>query len=548
MQRSNKHLMDRQRRNSGRRAAAVAAAAVTSVALAAGGAYASNSGARAAGRAVAKAAAGQTLTIQFTPPVSLNPALGGTSQSYIDFGALDYDSLIYQESNGSYVGDLATKWGYAPKSKNEIFDMTLRSGVHFSDGSLMTPQSVVNSIKYFKSANGPQAAYLATLTSITATGANTVQMKFAAPAPDLPFLLDQYQDVGQIIGPQGIASPASLATSSDGAGPYELNANQTVTNSSYVFDENPHYWNPKAVHYSTVIVKVITDPQTAVSSAASGQVQALTFLPPQVLAPAKTAGLTAYAEPFSIASLILMGRSEAGSPLKKMQVREAINDAVDRAALAKGLGGSAAVPTDEVSLPGTTGYDPGLGKLYSYNPKTAKKLLASAGYPHGFTLQVLDTLALDPNGDIGAELKSELGAIGITVQITETPSPAQFVPAALSKKYSAVIWPISQDGYGFPYSVEFGLAPFTNVFGSTSAALNALLGTAATATTSAAQTAAYEKVNDFLVGNAWYCPLYGLDSVVAFSSSVKNVQAPTLDNTTVDPVSPIASQSWYPAS
>jgi len=36
--------------------------------------------------------------------------------------------------------------------------------------------------------------------------------------------------------------------------------------------------------------------------------------------------------------------------------------------------------------------------------------------------------------------------------------------------------------------------------------------------------------------------------VVAFSSSVKNVQAPTLDNTTVDPVSPIASQSWYPAS
>jgi hypothetical protein len=44
---------------------------------------------------------GDTLTLQFTPPVSLNPALGGTAESDVVFGALDYDSLIYQTGNGS---------------------------------------------------------------------------------------------------------------------------------------------------------------------------------------------------------------------------------------------------------------------------------------------------------------------------------------------------------------------------------------------------------------------------------------------------------------
>jgi ABC-type transport system substrate-binding protein len=83
---------------------------------------------------------GQTLTVQFTPPVSLNPALEGTSQSDIDFGRLDYDSLIYQLPNGSYVPDLATSWGYVSGSQNEKFTMTIRGGVQFSDGSPVTPR------------------------------------------------------------------------------------------------------------------------------------------------------------------------------------------------------------------------------------------------------------------------------------------------------------------------------------------------------------------------------------------------------------------------
>jgi peptide/nickel transport system substrate-binding protein len=517
-----------------------AAATVVTVALAAcgGGSSPGASGTAASGTSSASGASSaaptgivaQTLTLQFNEPVSLNPALGGTSESDVAFGALDYDSLIYQEGNGTFVPDLATSWGYAAGSANKVFNLTLRSGVHFSDGSLLTPASVVNSLEYFKKAGGPQASYLAALTSAKASGANTVQLTFAAPEPDLPFLLSQYQNIGQIIGPKGIASPASLTTSSDGAGAYVLDGAQSVTNSSYAFTLNKHYWNPSAVHYRTVNIKVITDPETAISAAQTSQVDALLSMPATSSKTATADGLKTFNEPFSIASLILMGRSDASSPLSNLKVRQAINDAVDRKDLATGLGGGAAIATDEFAIPGATGYDPALADTYAYD--TAKA----------------NTLALDANGNIGASLKTELAAIGINVELTETPSPAQFIPAALSKQYDAVIWPLSQNGGGFYYAVQFAMAPFTNVFGSTSTTLNQLMATAGGDSSTTAAAADYQKVNDYLVSNAWFVPLFSLSATMVVGSGVANIQTPSAANTTIDPVAPDAALSWYPAS
>jgi peptide/nickel transport system substrate-binding protein len=498
-------------------------------------------------RRVAGSTSGATLTIQFTAPVSTNPALEGIAESDIVFGALDYDSLIFQQPDGTYTGDLASSWTYVAGSHNEKFNLTIRKGAHFSDGSAVTAQAVVNSLKYFASAHGPQSGFLAGMTSATASG-STVHLVFAAPEPDLPFLFDQYEGVGQIIGPAGIANPTELQTTSDGAGPFVLSASQSVAGSQYVFTRNTHYWNPAAVHYSKVIVKVIADPQSALSALESGQVDVLTSVPWQVAKPAEASGYKAYQAPFSIAALFLMDRAGTTSPLGNLDVRQAIEDAIERPALAHDLGGPKAVGTDEVAIPGGTGYDPKLATYYSYNPTKAKALLASGGQANGFTLNVLDTVALDPNGDLGAALKVELAQIGVTLNLTDVPSPAQFIPASLSKQYPSVIWPIAQDGEGFSYSVEFGLVPFTNAFGSSSGTLTALLNAANGAGSSAAATADYQKVNDWLVRNAWYVPVYTLNATFVVGKNVANVTPPTTSNTTIDPVDPgDPSLSWYPA-
>lgn len=538
-------------------AATIAAAAVAACGSAskpsssssASGTGASTGAAKASSTGAASAPTNDgTLHLQFTAPVSMNPALGGTSESDIVYGALDYDSLIYQTGSGKFIPDLATKWAYVPGSKNEKFKLTLRSGVHFSDGSPMTPKSVADSLLYFKRSGGQQAPYLATMTSAKPAGAHDVLLTFSAPAPDLPFLLSQYQNAGQVIGPKGVANPKILTTTSDGTGPYILSASQSVANSQYTFTKNPHYWNPSAVHYNSVQVKVIADPQTALSSTQAGQLDAALQLPAASESSARADGLQVFAEPFSIEALFMMDRGGAISPLGKLAVRQAINLAINRKALAQGVGGQGSIATDQFSIPGEAGYDPALANKYPFDVAKAKQMLASAGYPHGFTLKVLDCEALDANGDAAAALKQELAAIGVTLQITEESTPAQFVPVSLSKKYPAVIWPISQNGTaGFPYAVEFAQTPFTNAWNSSSPQLTKLMATAGSAPESA-QAAGYRKVNDFLTDNAWYAPMFSLTGVLVVGKNVANVQPTSVQNTTIDPISPNAKDSWYPAS
>ena len=74
------------------------------------------------------------------------------------------------------------------------------------------------------------------------------------------------------------------------------------------------------------------------------------------------------------------------------------------------------------------------------------------------------------------------------------------------------------------------------------------MATAGAASTTAEQNTLYQKVNDYLVNNAWYVPVYSLDAVFVIGKTVTNVQAPTVLNTTIDPVVPQAGLSWLPAS
>ncbi len=101
----------------------------------------------------ATAARSSNLAVQFAgPPISLNPALGGNGGSSV-YTALDYDPLIYLSSSGQFVPDLATSWQFVGRFHRK-FELTLRPGVKFTDGTTMTARSVVNSMKYFLKAGG----------------------------------------------------------------------------------------------------------------------------------------------------------------------------------------------------------------------------------------------------------------------------------------------------------------------------------------------------------------------------------------------------------
>ena len=163
-------------------------------------------------------------------------------------------------------------------------------------------------------------------------------------------------------------------------------------------------------------------------------------------------------------------------------------------------------------------------------------------------MSVLDCAALDPNSALGSAISSELAAIGIKVNLNTVPTPAQFVPAALTKQYPAVIFPLAAQGSGYYYTIAFALSPFTNAFGSSSPTLQSLLAKAAGASSASAGNGYYEQAAQFLVTNAWFVPVYSSSTTYITSKSVANVSPAGPQDNAIDPIGPAPSLSWYPSA
>ena len=122
----------------------------------------------------------------------------------------------------------------------------------------------------------------------------------------------------------------------------------------------------------------------------------------------------------------LADRYDPSVPVTNIKVREAINRAVDRQEIIDTLfAGNGAPQPVWAYHPALPGYDPAWSEQfeekYGYDPERAKELLAEAGYPDGFTMQLKITqLPGLPEMIPGSEaLFGYLTAIGIKVEAEE---------------------------------------------------------------------------------------------------------------------------------
>lgn len=105
--------------------------------------------------------------------------------------------------------------------------------------------------------------------------------------------------------------------------------------------------------------------------------------------------------------------------LSEVEVRQAINLAIDRNALLSSVYYGTGAPATSLLPPMSWAYDP--NSQTEYNPKLAAALLAKAGYRQGFSVDLtvpMKPTAFNPSPRKTAELiQADLGAIGIRVNI-----------------------------------------------------------------------------------------------------------------------------------
>ena len=115
-------------------------------------------------------------------------------------------------------------------------------------------------------------------------------------------------------------------------------------------------------------------------------------------------------------------------PLKKREVRQALNYAVNADALVKNLLLGYAVRLNGPMFPTTPGYDE-KQPAYAYDPERAKRLLAQAGYPNGFEVEFAVSPAFQgiaKGTEVGEAIAGQLGRVGVRAKLNVQDSAALF--------------------------------------------------------------------------------------------------------------------------
>ncbi|CNF58469.1 extracellular solute-binding protein family 5 [Mycobacterium tuberculosis] len=374
-------------------------------------------------------------------PDSLNPAKVSGSRGFIAIPlSLSYAALFHQTPAGEIEPQLATSWKYVDsgaETRNQVFEFELRPDVKFSDGTPLTAESVVGWLQYFVKSKGLFSGSFGADPKFTATGPLTVKIEMTSPNPNLPVILsDQGDNAGFVASPKAVANPDLMNTASYGAGPYQLQAEQSVSRDHYTYAPNPHYYDKPAVRFEEVQVKVISNPSSRLQAQQSGQYQ-VSLGDVTTVDAARSAGLKVQSAPQGMFFLSLDLIHDVGAPqLRDVKVRQAMNYAINRKAIAKALFGEAGVPkwgfvtADEKSDSADFHYD--------YDVAKAKQLMAEAGHADGFSV----TLACsDYFGNFGQPLMNavaqDLKAIGIDLKITNFPDQASFSTYVM--KYKAAL-------------------------------------------------------------------------------------------------------------
>jgi peptide/nickel transport system substrate-binding protein len=368
----------------------------------------------ASARAVAPdATSSKSLVIgsQQAPP-TLDPTANAAQaiDEVVDYNVLQH--LVQLAPDGQIVPVLASS--YTLSANRLVYTFTIRQGVKFSNGDALTPADVVYSINRVTTNKYPYAAIF-DVASAAAVGTDQVAVTLQSPSWSFLFNLASYSN-GVIVDPSAVST---LGTDPVGTGPYEVSGE--VANYSVSLKANPNYWGT-APAVAGVEFRYFTDSNAEDAALEDGQIQVIDNLS----SPDEATTFTSDPKKYGVIGGLTNGKvqltiNNTAGPFAKKLVRQAVNYAIDKQAVIQvasaGLGvaiGSDTVPSDPYYL--------NLANLYPYNPSKAKRLLAEAGYPHGFST----TLTLPPYyyAQLAAPVvQSELEAIGITVTIQNVAFP-----------------------------------------------------------------------------------------------------------------------------
>lgn len=276
-----------------------------------------------------------------------------------------YETLMQKNADGDLEPLLAAS---DPENvEPNRWRFKLRDGVEFTNGEKFNADAVVASVARVldPELNSEQVSFFSTIDKAEKVDDLTVDILTKGPDPVLPNRMYWMKMV-----PPEYSKDSKFPNAPVGTGPYKFvkwDKGQQI-----VLERNENYWGDKPP-IKHVTIKPIEEPGTRVSSLQAGELDLITNLPPE-----QVKEVPAYKDVSGIEFPIVKLNSRDGIT-KNVKVRQALNYAVDKEALAKDLLGGYADPVNgQLAKEAVFGYNPDL-EPYPYDPAKAKQLLQEAG-------------------------------------------------------------------------------------------------------------------------------------------------------------------------
>jgi peptide/nickel transport system substrate-binding protein len=326
-----------------------------------------------------------------------------------------HETLVKYDMDMNLIPSLAESW--AVSENGLIWTFRLRRGIRFHDGTAFNAEAVKYSFdRLLDFSNGSPRRDALSMVKETKV-VSPYAIEFILRKPFAPFLNQLTVYNLAILSPKAAKKwGREYSIAPAGTGPFKLES--WSSGEKVVLSRNDRYWDWKP-HFDKLIFRVIPDDATRVKLLLKGEVDVISPVPVALISQFDPSKVVRVIEEKGLRTIYL-GFNNKMKPFDDLRVRKAVSHSINTEAILKNvLKGKGSIGGGHES-PFVPGAHQGL-KPYPYDPALAKKLLAEAGYPKGFS-----TTLFAPKGryfmdeEVARAIQAQLKEVGIIAQI-ETP-------------------------------------------------------------------------------------------------------------------------------
>jgi peptide/nickel transport system substrate-binding protein len=341
------------------------------------------------------------------------------------------EPLLGYDENDQLAPLIASKW---ETKDNQAFVYTIRDDVKFSDGTPLTVDDVIFSLKRIWDPN--EGAYMQWMyepvESIEKTGDWEVTVKLKGPSNSWLYVLSTAAGF--------IVSKAYYEKHSDdfgtatggvlGTGPYVFD--HWTNGQEVVLKKNKNYWNGDlAGAPGSLVYKIIPDDTTRVAAIKAGDID-FAPQPPLELIDELLADRSLEVNNFASRNVTFVAFNTQRAPFNDVNLRKAVYHALDLKSFHENIiRKSGSIPTLLPQSEALYGNKPKEWRdyvekapTYEFNFEKAKEYLAKSGYPNGVSAQVIVNQNTRYN-DIGLFVQESLRPLGIDIEIVKVTNEEQ---------------------------------------------------------------------------------------------------------------------------